>query len=85
MYRCRVVYQTMTNNLNQSPSCFAAIKLSPDGELETAFDLKMKIWACVGKEEGRRLCDTFVLVQFQPLKSYFASYQIKQKGRKPQH
>lgn len=43
------------DNLNQSPSCFAVIKLSPDGELETAFDLKMKIWACVGEQEGRRL------------------------------
>lgn len=60
----------MTNNLNQSPSCFAAIKLSPGEETETAFDLKMKIWACEGQQEGRRLNelpwkshrDAFVLV-----------------------
>lgn len=92
MHRYHLVYQTMTNNLNQSPSCFAAIKLSPHGELKSTFDLKMEIWACVGEHEGRRLCelpckshcDAFVLVPFQLLKSYFASHQLQQKGRKPQ-
>lgn len=47
----------MTNNLNQSSSCFAAKKLSPDGENETRLDLKTKIWVYAGKQHGRLLCE----------------------------
>ena len=53
VYRYDVAFQMMTNNLNQSPSCFAAKKLSPDGESKTRCDLKTKIGVGVGKEHGR--------------------------------
>lgn len=40
------------------------MKLSTDGESETAFDLEMKIWADVGKQHDRWLCEL-------PCKSHF--------------
>lgn len=55
VYRYYVAFQKMTNNLKQSPSCFVAKKLSPDGESETRFDLKTKIWIHLGKQNGRPL------------------------------